>query len=320
MAIISTQGQTTSLTEWFAEQIGCSPVKYKQSLTKALGDIDQESLLSALSIAKELGLNPIGGDIYVLNGRTIISFQGWTKLITSRPDFDGLETSFSEKEVNIEGLNQKVPEFVEVKIWRKGVNHPTVIREYMIEAYQSRSQPWRKYPRRMLRHKGVIQCARLTFALRAVGEDFDDDGVISVIETPEAQSQPQTAAQSVTQTTVSATKWRQYKTTESLNTAVQKFVTAMMANGIPESQAIETIRKTVHPAQADEFIRLFREAVSPSSPSSQEIPPEPPEFEQDIPVQVQQIPAQQAPITAQPPQGVEPRVLQAETPDPSEYF
>lgn len=316
---ISAQSETTSLVVWFAEQIGCNPSKYKSSLDKALGQLSPESLLAALALAKELGLNPIGGDIYVpFDGKPSISFQGWTKLITARQDFDGMETSFSEKEVNIEGLPQQVPEYVEIKIWRKGVSHPTSIREYMVEAFQPKSQPWRKYPRRMLRHKGVIQCARLTFGLRAVGEEeFDDDGVISVIETPAAtasQSKPQSQPQSV-QSSAPAAKWRQYKTSDSLKSAVQKFVTAMQVNGIPESQAIETIRKTVHPAQAEDFTRLFKEAVSPQS--AQETP-EPNEFEQDIPVQVQPV---QIPAQAQvPPQGAEPRVLQAETPDPSEFF
>lgn len=138
--------QTTSLVRRFAEKANCDPHKYNTALETALGVKRQETILAALTLCEELELDPLRGDVYIPvvngnDGKPSISYQGWTKIVTSRPDFNGVSTEFSENKVKIEGLNSPVPEYVQVTMWRKGIDHPTVIREYIEETFQSRSLP-----------------------------------------------------------------------------------------------------------------------------------------------------------------------------------
>ncbi|KAF1011203.1 MAG: hypothetical protein GAK29_04983 [Acinetobacter bereziniae] len=57
------------------------------------------------------------------------------------------------------------------KIYRKDREHPTVVTEYLSEC-QGTSEPWKKYPKRMLRHKALIQCARVAFGFSGI---YDED-------------------------------------------------------------------------------------------------------------------------------------------------
>ncbi|EJN6394922.1 recombinase RecT, partial [Salmonella enterica] len=64
------------------------------------------------------------------------------------------------------------------KIYRKDRSHPTVVTEYMDECKRN-TQPWQSHPTRMLRHKTLIQCARLAFGFAGI---FDQDEAERVIE------------------------------------------------------------------------------------------------------------------------------------------
>ncbi len=64
------------------------------------------------------------------------------------------------------------------KIYRKDRKHPTIVTEYMGECKRN-TQPWQSHPTRMLRHKTLIQCARLAFGFAGI---FDQDEAERVIE------------------------------------------------------------------------------------------------------------------------------------------
>ena len=53
---------------------------------------------------------------------------------------------------------------VTCRIFRKDRTRPTELTEYMSECAGT-SEPWKKWPARMLRHKATIQCARYAFGL-----------------------------------------------------------------------------------------------------------------------------------------------------------
>ena len=61
------------------------------------------------------------------------------------------------------------PEWVDCLIYRKDRDRPTVVREYLDEVYREPmgqngfAGPWQSHPKRFLRHKALIQCARLAF-------------------------------------------------------------------------------------------------------------------------------------------------------------
>jgi phage recombination protein Bet len=130
------------------------------------GDVTREQFLAFLMVAHEHDLNPITREIYgfMQAGRIqpIVSIDGWLKKINSHPDMDGLETE------EIMGEDGKVIA-IECKIYRKDRSHPTIVREYMAECARS-TVTWKSWPIRMLRHKAIIQCARVAFGFAGIVE------------------------------------------------------------------------------------------------------------------------------------------------------
>jgi hypothetical protein len=59
-----------------------------------------------------------------------------------------------------------------VVIYRKDRTHPTIITEYLEEVKRN-TDPWNTSPCRMLRHRAIIQCARVAFSFTGI-EDADE--------------------------------------------------------------------------------------------------------------------------------------------------
>jgi len=57
-----------------------------------------------------------------------------------------------------------IPTWIECAIYRSDRTMPMVLREYFVEVKQE-TQIWQKMPRRMLRHRALQQCARLSFGI-----------------------------------------------------------------------------------------------------------------------------------------------------------
>ena len=140
---------------------------------------DLERLLLA---AESLGLSPLSEDIYAAPALSmndlavddfsnteakdseylsppitlVLSLQGWMRLINSHPQFHGV--SFNEPEFK----SGQLPDWMECSIYRRDREVATTIREYMGEV-NLMSGAWITHPRRMLRHKCLIQCAKLAF-------------------------------------------------------------------------------------------------------------------------------------------------------------
>lgn len=82
--------------------------------------------------------------------------DGWYAIINKHPQFDGIEF-------------EQDAESCTCRIYRKDRQRPTVVTEYLDECKRE-TDPWRKYPKRMLRHKAAIQCARVAFSLSGIYE------------------------------------------------------------------------------------------------------------------------------------------------------
>jgi len=93
----------------------------------------------------------------------VLSVDGWSRIINAHAQFDGM--NFQESEEAPSGL----PTYIECTIYRKDRRVATSVREYMAEA-NTGSGAWLTHPRRMLRHKAMVQCARLCFGLGGVYE------------------------------------------------------------------------------------------------------------------------------------------------------
>lgn len=141
---------------------------------KSVAMPDQHSepeFVSCCLVAKEHGLNPLTKEIYFMKTKAgaiqpIVSVDGWIRKCNEHPQFDGLE--FHDK---IE--NGKL-HAIECSIYRKDRTRPTTVIEYMSEC-AGQTGPWRSHPSRMLRHKSLIQCARIAFGFAGVMDQDEFD-------------------------------------------------------------------------------------------------------------------------------------------------
>lgn len=124
-----------------------------------------EEFAAFLMVAKEYNLNPITKEIYAFPKQgggiqPIVSVDGWANLINSNPQCDGFDF--------VDELDDKGNLVtVTCRIYRKDRSHPTTATEYMSECRRDTST-WKQWPRRMLRHKALIQAARYAFGFAGI--------------------------------------------------------------------------------------------------------------------------------------------------------
>ena len=140
------------------------PQQLKQTLTdtvfKGANDVQ---LVSLLIVANQYKLNPFTKEIYAFPAKgggitPVVGIDGWARIINDNPVCDGIQFEQDDESCTC-------------KIYRKDRSHPTVVTEYLSEC-QGTSEPWKKYPKRMLRHKALIQCARVAFGFSGI---YDED-------------------------------------------------------------------------------------------------------------------------------------------------
>lgn len=135
-----------------------------------------EEFAAFLMVAKQYDLNPVTREIYAFPKKgggiqPIVGIDGWMNLINSHPACDGMEF---KDEFNAEGALVAITALIH----RKDRKHPTMVTEYMSECKRP-TEPWTKWPARMLRHKAAIQCARYAF------------GFAGIIDPEEAERSPE---------------------------------------------------------------------------------------------------------------------------------
>lgn len=126
-----------------------------------------EQIAAFLMVAKEYDLNPITKEIYAFPDKSggiqpIVSVDGWLKIINSHPQFNGMD--FEDK---LDDKGSIVA--ITCRIYRKDREHPVVVTEYMNECARN-TDPWKKWPARMLRHKTAIQAGRYAFGFSGIME------------------------------------------------------------------------------------------------------------------------------------------------------
>jgi hypothetical protein len=206
-------GRSTGLVAQFAAKYSIDADKmletlkqtaFKQRPPKGGGEakvVTNEQMMALLVIAKEYGLNPFTREIYAFpseNGIVpIIGFDGWVRLINLRPEFDYMEIRTAP-----DGTDQD-EYFVEVEIKRKDRSRPTVVREYLKECYRD-TNPWNEMPKRMTRHKAIIQCGRIAFGYAGVFDPDDAERVYAnAIDVTPRAGKPETRAPQAKQIPVS---------------------------------------------------------------------------------------------------------------------
>lgn len=207
--ISGAKAQTQGLIARLAGKFGVEPNRLLRCLTTQVfkqadgRQPSNEELMVLLLVCENFGLNPFNREIYAFRGKSgdivpVVSLDGWAKIVRSQKDFNGVTFAFSSNTVKVSGCAQELPEFVECAMRLKGVDEPIVIQEFMVECFNDKSPVWRKWPRRMLRTRAFIQCARLAFSLTGLydeGEDFAEDlsGVVAAGHTQPQAQQPAVA-------------------------------------------------------------------------------------------------------------------------------
>lgn len=132
------------------------------------GEVTNEQLMALMVVADQYGLNPFTKEIYAFPDRQgivpVVGVDGWSRIINQHPEFDGMEFEETDTE---EGQ----PYSNKCTMYRKDRTHPISAREYFSEVIRP-TGPWKSHPRRMLRHKSMIQCARLAFGFAGI---YDPD-------------------------------------------------------------------------------------------------------------------------------------------------
>lgn len=134
-----------------------------------------EEFVAAVIIANTYRLNPILKEIYSFPSKggviPVIPIDGWISMSNRNKRFDGVEL--------IDNFND-AGEFVSVtaKFHLKEINNPVIVTEHFDECKRD-TDTWKKYPRRMLRHKAYIQGARIAFGFSGV---YDEDEANRIVE------------------------------------------------------------------------------------------------------------------------------------------
>jgi len=193
-----------SLLDRFAERMHADPAQLMASLKATVfrqrdgSAPTNEQLMALIAVADQYGLNPFTKEIYAFpddRGHIIpvVSVDGWSRIINGHSDTDGIEFRFASERVELEGLKAPMPEWCEAIIYHKTRAHPTVVREYMDEVYRPPFEtkygktirgPWQSHPRRMLRHKTLIQAGRVAFGFGGI---YDPDEADRIVEARRAE-------------------------------------------------------------------------------------------------------------------------------------
>lgn len=138
-------------------------------------DVTTEQLMALVLVSNQYKLNPFTRELYAFPEKgggivPIVSVDGWFRIINEHPQFDGL--GYEE----LYGKDGEL-EAGEVTIYRKDRSHPLVIREALSEVRRN-TDPWKQTTRRMLRHKTIIQGARIAFGFAGIYEPDEGERVI----------------------------------------------------------------------------------------------------------------------------------------------
>lgn len=188
--------EKSSLVAKFAARFGVEPNKMVATLKATAfkvkdGEATNEQLMALLIVADQYGLNPWTREIYAFPDSQrgivpIVGIDGWCRLINEHPQFDGVEF----RDGPMQGA---VPEWIECTIHRKDRAHPTTTREYFAECKRN-TGPWGSHPRRMLRHKALIQCARIAFSFVGIYDEDEGERIVEGTHTTTGPARTPTVA------------------------------------------------------------------------------------------------------------------------------
>lgn len=185
------------LVRKLAEKYGVEPTKFLSTLKSTAfrqkenaPPVTNEQMMMLLVVADQHGLNPFLKEIYAFPDKQagivpIVGVDGWSRILNSHPEFNGMEFRESSEWVQLEDA-KACPDWIECVIYRKDREHPIVIREYLDECYRppfkrgdyTKPGPWQTHTKRFLRHKTMIQAARIAFGFAGIYDQDEGERII----------------------------------------------------------------------------------------------------------------------------------------------
>lgn len=147
------------------------------------GPASDAQMTALMVVANQYGLNPWTKEIYAFPDKNngivpVVGVDGWARIINTHQQFDGMEFDQDDESCTC-------------RMFRKDRGHHIAITEYMSECKRNVG-PWQSHPKRMLRHKAMIQCARLAFGYVGI---FDQDEAERIIIEKDITSEGETIKQ-----------------------------------------------------------------------------------------------------------------------------
>jgi len=202
--------KSVSLIQKFAGKYGLDPAimmttlkstAFKQKGRNAV-EITNEQMAALIVVADQYNLNPWTKEIYAYPDQggivPVVGVDGWARIINEHKAFDGLEFVYSEDIVK-NGEHKDCPSWCEVIIHRSDRAHTVTVREYFDEVYRppfvkngnTIKGPWQTHTKRMLRHKALIQAARIGFGFVGIHDADEAERIIEaeyeVVDAPEVK-------------------------------------------------------------------------------------------------------------------------------------
>lgn len=177
-----------TLTSKLAEKLGLgsdgSELMATLKATAFKGPATDAQMTALLIVANQYGLNPWTKEIYAFPDKNngivpVVGVDGWARIINSHPQFDGMDF-------------EQTPESCTCIIYRKDRGHPMRVTEYMVECARDNAPPWKTHPYRMLRHKAMIQCARLAFGFVGIYDTDEAERIVENMQPAEKMIDPAT--------------------------------------------------------------------------------------------------------------------------------
>lgn len=140
----------------------------KATCFKSGTQVTDAQMTALLVVASQYQLNPFTREIFAFPDKggivPVVGLDGWSRIINNHAQFDGMD--FEQDDESCTCI-----------IYRKDRSHPVKVTEWMSECKRS-TQPWQSHPKRMLRHKAMIQCARLAFGFSGIFEQDEAERII----------------------------------------------------------------------------------------------------------------------------------------------
>jgi phage recombination protein Bet len=205
-AVVGFDDKRGGLVSRMATKMGIEPTTFlttlKQTAFRQRGvngapavEVTNEQMAMLLHIAEKYDLDPFVKQLYAFPSEggivPIVPIDGWIEMINRHPQFKWMEIEIAPEGTDPDDY------WTECIIMRKDRDKPTRIREWLKECYRD-TKPWNEMPKRMVRHKAIIQCGRVAFGFSGVFDPDEGDRIIDNGQTLDPQLAPQTKGKPVT--------------------------------------------------------------------------------------------------------------------------